>query len=183
MTKKEKVISLEKKYVRDVPGFPKPGIIFKDIVPILESPDYFKEVIEVMIEELKANNIEFDRIISPEARGFLFGVPIGLLTGKGIALARKPGKLPYPGYSVTYDLEYGTETLVISKDTIKPGERVLVVDDLLATGGSAKGCCSLVEQSGATVAGIMFYLELTPLKGREFLKDYKVFSVVPINEY
>ena len=183
MTKKEKVVALESQYVRDVPDFPKPGVIFKDIIPVLENPEYFNDTIEVMIEELKENNIEFDRVICPEARGFLFGVPIGLLMGKGIALARKPGKLPYPGHSVTYALEYGAGSLEISKGTIKPGERVLVVDDLLATGGSSKGCCELVEKSGATVAGILFYLELTPLKGRENLKDYKVLSIVPINEY
>ena len=183
MTKKEEVISLADKYIRDVPGFPKPGIIFKDITPVFENPEYCQKTIDVMVEEIKNNNIEFDKIICPEARGFLFGVPLGLALQKPVILARKPGKLPLPGMRIDYQLEYGTESLEISKGALNPGEKVLIVDDLLATGGSAKALSALTENSNASVAGIIFYIELTPLKGRELLKDYKVLSIVPVEAY
>ena len=183
MTKKEEVISLASQYIRDVPGFPKPGVTFKDIVPVFEHPEYFVKVFEVMVEELEKNNIQFDKIICPEARGFLFGPGIGLKMNKGVVLARKPGKLPCPGVSYSYDLEYGSETLEISKDSIKPGERFLVVDDLLATGGSGKAVCNLVEQCGGEVAGVLFYIELTPLNGRKMFGNCPVISIVPIDAY
>ena len=183
MTKKEEVISLADQYIRDVPGFPKPGIIFKDITPVFENPEYLQKVFDVMVDELKDNNIVFDKIVCPEARGFLFGPTLGLLTKKGVVMARKPGKLPRPGNCVSYNLEYGTSTLVVSEDSIKPGDKVLVVDDLLATGGSAKALCELVERSGASVAGVMFYIELTPLNGRKVLDKYKVLSIVPVEAY
>ena len=183
MTKKQEVIALADKYIKDVPGFPKPGIIFKDIVPVFENPEYLQKVFDVMVEELKENNIQFDKIVCPEARGFLFGPTLGIMTKKGVVMARKPGKLPRPGNCVSYNLEYGTATLVISEDSIQPGDRVLVVDDLLATGGSAKALCELVERSDASVAGVIFYIELTPLKGREVLKKYPVLSIVPVEAY
>ena len=183
MTKKEEVISLADQYIRDVPGFPKPGIIFKDITPVFENPEYLQKVFDVMVDELKDNNIVFDKIVCPEARGFLFGPTLGLLTKKGVVMARKPGKLPRPGNCVSYNLEYGTATLVVSEDSIKPGDKVLVVDDLLATGGSAKALCELIERSGASVAGVMFYIELTPLNGRKVLDKYKVLSIVPVEAY
>ena len=177
MTKKEEVVALADRYIKDVPGFPKPGIIFKDVTPVFENPEYLKKVFEVMVDELKENKIEFNKIVCPEARGFLFGPTLGLMTNKGVVLARKPGKLPRPGYCVSYNLEYGTATLVVSEDSIQPGDKILVVDDLLATGGSAKALCELVERSGASVAAVMFYIELTPLKGRELLKKYPTTSV------
>ena len=183
MTKKEEVISLADRYIRDVPGFPKPGIIFKDITPVFENPEYCEKTIEVMVDEIKEKVPEFDKIICPEARGFLFGVPIGLQIQKPVILARKPGKLPLPGMRIDYALEYGTESLEISKGALNPGEKILIVDDLLATGGSAKALSALVEKSGAQVAGIIFYIELTPLKGRDLLKDYKVLSIVPVEAY
>ena len=183
MTKKEEVISLADRYIRDVPGFPKPGIIFKDITPVFENPEYCEKTIEVMVDEIKENVPEFDKIICPEARGFLFGVPIGLQIQKPVVLARKPGKLPLPGLRIDYALEYGTESLEISKGALNPGEKILIVDDLLATGGSAKALSALVEKSGAVVAGIIFYIELTPLKGRDILKDYKVLSIVQVEAY
>ena len=183
MTKREEVISLADQYIRDVPGFPKPGIIFKDITPVFENPEYLQKVFDVMVDELKDNNIVFDKIVCPEARGFLFGPTLGLLTKKGVVMARKPGKLPRPGNCVSYNLEYGTATLVVSEDSIKPGDKILVVDDLLATGGSAKALCELVERSGASVAGVMFYIELTPLNGRKVLDKYKVLSIVPVEAY
>ena len=183
MNKKQQVISLSNKYIRDVPGFPKPGVIFKDITPIFENPEYCKMTIEVMVDEIKENLGDFDKIICPEARGFLFGVPLGIDLQKPVILARKPGKLPLPGMRADYTLEYGTESLEISKGSINPGEKVLIVDDLLATGGSAKALGTIVENSGASVAGVIFYMELTPLKGREQLKDYKVLAIVPVEAY
>ena len=161
MTKKEEVIALADKYIKDVPGFPKPGIIFKDVTPVFENPEYLQKVFDVMVEELKENNIQFDKIVCPEARGFLFGPTLGLLTKKGVVIARKPGKLPRPGFCVSYNLEYGTATLVVSEDSIKPGDRVLVV----------------------TVAAVMFYIELTPLNGRKVLEKYPVISIVPVEAY
>ena len=183
MNKKQEVIALADKYIKDVPGFPKPGIIFKDVTPVFENPEYLQMVFDVMVDELKENNIVFDKIVCPEARGFLFGPTLGLMTKKGVVMARKPGKLPRPGHCISYNLEYGTATLVVSKDSIQPGDRILVVDDLLATGGSAKALCELVEVSGATVAGVMFYIELTPLNGRKVLDKYKVLSIVPVEAY
>ena len=183
MTKKEEVVALADQYIKDVPGFPKPGIIFKDVTPVFENPEYLKKVFEVMVDELKENKIEFNKIVCPEARGFLFGPTLGLMTNKGVVLARKPGKLPRPGYCVSYNLEYGTATLVVSEDSIQPGDKILVVDDLLATGGSAKALCELVERSGASVAAVMFYIELTPLQGRKVLEKYPVLSIVPVEAY
>lgn len=183
MNKKQQVVLEADKYIRSVPGFPKEGIVFKDIIPVFENIDYCQKVIDVMVDELKDNKIEFNKIICPEARGFLFGVPLGLATKAGIVLARKPGKLPLPGTKISYELEYGSEALEISKDSIQPGDKVLIVDDLLATGGSAKALAQIVELSHATVAGILFYVELTPLKGREELNKYKVISIVPIEAY
>ena len=183
MNKKQEVIAQADQLIKDVPGFPKPGIIFKDIVPVFEDPEYLQKVFDVMVDELKENNIVFDKIVCPEARGFLVGPVLGLMTKKGVVMARKPGKLPRPGNCISYNLEYGTATLVISEDSIKPGDRVLVVDDLLATGGSAKALCELVERSGASVSGVMFYIELTPLNGRKVLEKYKVLSIVPVEAY
>lgn len=183
MNKKEEVISLAGQYIKDVPGFPKPGIIFKDITPVFENPEYLAKVFDVMVDELKNSGIQFDKIVCPEARGFLFGPTLGILTKKGVVIARKPGKLPRPGNCVSYNLEYGTATLIVSQDSIQPGDRVLVVDDLLATGGSAKALCELVERSGAIVAGVMFYIELTPLNGRKLLEKYPVLSIVPVEAY
>ena len=183
MNKKEEVIALADQYIKDVPGFPKPGIIFKDVTPVFENPEYLQKVFDVMVEVIKENNLQFDKIVCPEARGFLFGVPLGLMLKKPIVIARKPGKLPRPGNCVSYNLEYGTATLVVSQDSILPGDRVLVVDDLLATGGSARALCELVERSNATVAGVLFYIELTPLNGRKLLEKYPVFSIVPVEAY
>ena len=183
MTKKEEVIALADQHIKDVPGFPKPGIIFKDVTPVFESPEYLQKVFDVMVDELKENKIEFNTIVCPEARGFLFGPTLGLMTKKGVVLARKPGKLPRPGFCVSYNLEYGTATLVVSEDSIQPGDKILVVDDLLATGGSAKALCELVERSGAQVAGVMFFIELTPLNGRKVLEKYPVLSIVPVEAY
>lgn len=180
MNKKQEIVLDVNKYVRSVPDFPKEGIIFKDIVPVFENIDYCQKVIDVMIDEIKENHLEFNKIICPEARGFLFGVPLGLAFKVGVVLARKPGKLPLPGTKVSYELEYGVQSLEISEGSVSPGDRVLIVDDLLATGGSAKALGKLVELNQGTVSGALFYIELTSLKGREALKKYKVVSLVPI---
>ncbi len=182
MTKKEFVVAEAANHICDVPGFPKEGIIFKDITPVFEDPAYAYAVIELMAQELHDKGIEFDKIIAPESRGFLFGVPLSIVTRRPLILARKPGKLPRPGVSASYALEYGEATLVITKDSIKPGEKVVIVDDLLATGGSANACAALAEKSGATVVGCAFYLELTPLKGREKI-PYPVVSIVEVEAY
>lgn len=182
MTKKEYVLKEAENHIYDVPGFPKPGIIFKDITPVFEDAKYAEATIEVMLDELNARGIKFDKIIAPESRGFLFGVPLSFKSGKGLVLARKPGKLPRPGVSADYDLEYGKATVIISEGSIKPGEKVIVVDDLLATGGSANACAQLAEKSGASVVACVFYLELTPLKGKEKL-NYPVISIVEVEAY
>lgn len=182
MTKKEYVISEANNHIYDVPGFPKPGIIFKDITPVFEDAKYAEATVDVMLEELMAKGIEFDKIIAPESRGFLFGAPLAIKSGKGLVLARKPGKLPRPGVSAEYDLEYGKATVYISEGSVKPGERVIVVDDLLATGGSANACAHLVEKSGGVVVGCAFYLELTPLKGRDNI-PYPVVSLIEVEAY
>ena len=183
MTNKEYVVKYADDVIRSIPGFPKEGIIFKDVVPVFENPEYAQKVIDAFVDEIKENNIEFDRILVPESRGFLFGVPLSLALNKPLALARKPGKLPLPGISVDYDLEYGKATLVISKDTIKAGDKVLILDDLLATGGSAEALSRIVKLAGACVASYLFYIELTPLKGRIKLKDYPVHTLVKIEAY
>ena len=167
--------------IRQENNFPIDGINFIDITPLIINKNVFSEIISKFVIELKDKNIDY--IVAPEARGFLFGVPIGLQIQKPVILARKPGKLPLPGLRIDYALEYGTESLEISKGALNPGEKILIVDDLLATGGSAKALSALVEKSGASVAGIIFYIELTPLKGRDLLKDYKVLSIVPVEAY
>lgn len=183
MNNKDYVIQQANAHIVDVPDFPKPGIIFKDITPVFEDAKYSKAVIDAMLEECQANGMEFDKIIAMESRGFLFGAPMSVASGKGLVLARKPGKLPREGVSASYELEYGSETVFVSKGSIQKGERVLIVDDLLATGGTAKAAAEIIEKCGGTVAGCAFYIELTPLKGVEKLKEYKNFSLVKVEAY
>lgn len=154
--------------IASIPGFPKEGIIFRDITPILENPEVFREVTKQIADFAK--EIRADVIASPEARGFLFGVPAALEAGIPFAPIRKPGKLPRKTISETYELEYGTDTLQMHADALKPGQRVLIVDDLLATGGTVNAICRMVEKLGAEVAGYAFVIELDDLKGRESLK-------------
>ena len=151
--------------IADVPDFPKPGIIFKDVTPILHDKDAFKKAIDSLVDIAK--EFEFDKVLAADARGFLFGAPVAYALNKGMAVARKPGKLPRPGKKCSYELEYGTNTMIISVDAINPGERVLVIDDLLATGGSAYAMCDLVKQSDATPVACLFIVELCLLKGGE----------------
>lgn len=154
--------------IADVPDFPKPGIIFKDVTPVLHDKEAFRNVINCFVE--MAKDLEFDKVIAADARGFVFGAPVAYAMNKGLVIARKPGKLPRPGIKCEYELEYGKNVLLISEDAIKPGEKVLVIDDLLATGGSAYAMCDLVIQSGATPVACFFLVELCLLKGREFIK-------------
>jgi len=168
-------LSLEKT-IRDVPDFPKKGIIFKDITPLLSDHKAFKESVDNICEKFKDEKI--DAVVSIESRGFIFGSIIAYKLGAGFIPVRKKGKLPFKTYQVTYDLEYGTDTLEIHQDAIKKGQRVLIADDLLATGGTAKAVAELVEKLEGKVAGIAFLIELTFLKGIEKIKNYPVYTII-----
>ena len=162
--------------VRIIEGFPKAGISFKDVTTLLQDGDALRESINVIAEHLKDKNI--DIIIGPEARGFLFGVPVAYVLGAGFVPVRKPGKLPYETIQTSYDLEYGSDVLEIHRDAIKKGQRVAIVDDLLATGGTVAAVAKLVEESGGEVVAIDFLIELTELKGREKIAQYDIMSVI-----
>jgi adenine phosphoribosyltransferase len=163
-------------YVRDIPDFPKPGILFRDITPLLRDQTAFQSVINRMAEPYR--DIQVDVIIAAEARGFIFAAPLAIELGAGFVPVRKPGKLPHDRYSFSYDLEYGRDTLEIHKDAIVAGQRVLVVDDLLATGGTVEACCKLLKNIDCEVVGCAFAIELEGLNGRARLTDYPVFSVL-----
>lgn len=165
-----------KEKIRVIEGFPKPGISFKDITTVLNDGEAFKYTIDKLVDFVKDKNI--DVVVGPEARGFLLGAPIAYKLGIGFVPVRKPGKLPYNTLRYEYNLEYGSDSLEIHKDSIKPGQRVLIVDDLLATGGTISSVAKLVEELGGEVLGINFIVELTGLKGREKLKGYSVNSIV-----
>lgn len=162
--------------VRVIEDFPKEGISFKDITTLISDGEALKEAVDKMAEFFKDKNI--DLVVGPEARGFIFGVPVAYALGAGFVPVRKPGKLPADTVKVEYDLEYGSDILEIHKDTIKPGSRVAIVDDLLATGGTIAAVTKLVEQVGGEVVGLSFAIELEELKGREKLKDYDVMSLL-----
>ncbi|MFO7612891.1 MAG: adenine phosphoribosyltransferase [Clostridia bacterium] len=164
---------------RHVPDFPKEGIDFIDITTVLQDAEALKYSLEKMKESMDEFG-DFDIIVAPEARGFIFGVPLAYMAGKGFVPVRKPGKLPYKTISFEYSLEYGTSTLEIHEDSIKPGQKVLVVDDLLATSGTTESIIKLVEKMGGEVIGVQVLIELSFLKGREKLGKYKVRSVVEI---
>ena len=162
-------------YIRDVADFPKPGIMFKDITPLLASHAALEACIDQFVEKYK--NEKIDVIAAAEARGFLFAVPLAMRLGIGMVPIRKPGKLPYEKKSYTYDLEYGTDTLEMHVDAVTPGQKVLVVDDLLATGGTVSACCEMVEEIGAEVVGCAFLIHLAFLDGAKKLGKYPVFSL------
>jgi len=165
-----------KSYIRDIPGFPKEGIIFKDITTLLKDKVKFKEAVDALADKFKGKNI--DMILSVEARGFIFGSALAYKLGAGIVPIRKKGKLPFKTLSVTYKLEYGKDTLEIHQDAFKKGDRVLIVDDLLATGGTSRAVVDLVEKMGGHIVGLAFVIELLPLKGRDKLKGYHIVSLI-----
>lgn len=162
-------------YIIAVPDFPKPGVLFRDITGILSDPDGLKLTLDAFYKTLE--NVDFDVVVGLEARGFLFGVPIAEHFHKPFVPERKKGKLPRETVEVTYNLEYGTACMEVHKDAIKPGQRVVIVDDLLATGGTAKAAAHLVEKMGGKVECFAFVIELAGLKGREVLDGYRVESL------
>jgi adenine phosphoribosyltransferase len=165
-----------KALIRDVPDFPKPGILFKDITPVLEDPSAFKTVIEAFAAH--ARSVQADCIVGIESRGFIFGAPLATRLSLPFVVARKPGKLPAATRHVEYALEYGTDRLEMHVDAIAPGAKVLIVDDLLATGGTADAACQLVEAADAQVVGVAILIELTFLNGAERLGKRPVFSLL-----
>lgn len=162
-------------YVRSIPDFPEPGIIFRDITTILQDPDGLHLAIQSMQDKLK--DTEFDVVVGTESRGFIFGVPIAYNLHKAFVPVRKKGKLPCETVSMEYDLEYGSAVIEMHKDSIKPGQKVVLVDDLVATGGTIEAAIKLVEELGGEVVKVVFLMELAGLKGRERLKGYEVESV------
>ena len=163
-------------YVRAIPDFPEPGIIFRDVTTVLQDADGLKLAIDSMIQLLE--NVEFDVVVGTESRGFIFGVPIAYALGKPFVPVRKKGKLPCETISAKYDLEYGSAEIEMHKDSITKGQKVVIVDDLIATGGTIEACIKLIEELGGEVAKIVFLMELAGLKGRERLQGYDVDAVI-----
>lgn len=165
-----------KDYVRSIPDFPKPGIIFRDVTSILQDADGLHLAIDLILKEL--DGLEYDLVAGPESRGFIFGVPVAYQQYKGFVPVRKAGKLPCETISVEYELEYGKAELEIHKDAIRPGQKVVIIDDLIATGGTTEAIIKLIESLGGEVVKICFVLELSGLNGREQLKGYDVASII-----
>lgn len=161
-------------YIRDIQDFPKEGVVFKDITPLLANPKAVKECMALLINSLKDKNI--DKVIGVESRGFFFATLLAYELGAGFVPVRKPKKLPYETISATYELEYGTDKVEIHTDAIKPGDRVLIHDDVLATGGTAKAVCELVENLGGEIVQCNFLMELSFLHGRDKISRYEVYS-------
>ena len=165
-----------KRYIRDIPDFPTPGILFRDITPLLSNPAAFKHVIDSFAEHYTEQPV--DAIVAIEARGFLFGAPLANALHKPLILARKEGKLPAESIRTEYSLEYGTNVVEMHRDGISPDQKVLIVDDLLATGGTLAAATRLVEEAGGRVQGLALVIELTELDGRRHLQGYDIFSLV-----
>lgn len=165
-----------KETIRNIPDFPKPGILFRDITPVLQNPDLFRAVIDTFEQIYKDRNI--DVIAAVESRGFIFAAPLAVRLEAGFVPLRKSGKLPYMTYKVHYALEYGIEALEMHVDAVKPGQRVLIMDDLLATGGTAHAAARLILQAGGVIDSFAFVIELTDLKGREKLQGYEVITLI-----
>ena len=165
-----------KSFIRDIPDFPEPGILYRDITPLLQNTAAFASAVDQLREHF--NPADFDVIVPVESRGFLFGAPMAYRMGKPLVPVRKPGKLPSATYSTEYHLEYGSNAMEIHVDGINPGQRVLILDDLLATGGTLAATARLVEKAGGVIAGIGVVIELTDLDGRSQLKGYDLFSLV-----
>jgi len=166
------------KMIRDVPDFPVKGILFKDITTLVRDPEAFQEAVDALLDHCVEQ--EIDLVAAIEARGFIFGAPLAYELAAGFVPIRKPGKLPAEKVSVSYTLEYGTNTLEMHSDAVEPGQKVLIVDDLLATGGSAKAAAELIEGLGGEVVGIIFLIELGFLNGAEKLEGYDVFSLLRV---
>ena len=165
-----------KRYIRNIPDWPKKGILFRDITPLLADPGAFEAAVEALCAEFTEAGIEY--VAAVEARGFIFGAAVAAKLGAGFVPIRKKGKLPWQTESVSYDLEYGTDTLEVHRDAIGSQAKVLMVDDLLATGGTMAAACRLIEKIGGQVAGIAFLIELLSLRGREKITSYKVTSII-----
>lgn len=162
--------------IRDVPDFPKKGILFKDITTLLRDPEAFREAIDALAARYVDERI--DEVVAVESRGFVFGAPLAYKLGAGFVPVRKPGKLPAQTTSVEYRLEYGTSRLEMHLDAIQPGQRILLVDDLLATGGSARAAAELVERLGGVIVGVAFLIELEFLQGARKLEGYRIYSLI-----
>ena len=163
-------------YIRSIPDFPKPGILYRDITPLLASAEAFRMTIEQMAD--RVCNLDVDVVAAAEARGFIFATPLAMKIDAGFVPVRKPGKLPFDTHAFRYQLEYGTDTLEIHIDGVEPGQRVLLVDDLLATGGTMEACCHLIERAGATVVGCAFVVELSSLGGRKRIAPHETISLI-----
>lgn len=163
-------------YVRSIPDFPEEGIIFRDVTSVLQDAEGLQLAVDTM--QAKVDDLEFDVVVGPESRGFIFGTPIAYNLKKPFVLIRKKGKLPCETVSINYELEYGTATIEMHKDSIKPGQKVLIVDDLIATGGTTEAMVRLIENLGGEVVGIVVLMELAGLKGRERLEGYRLESAI-----
>ncbi|AEV95139.1 adenine phosphoribosyltransferase [Pediococcus claussenii] len=163
-------------YIASIPDYPEKGVIFRDISPLMADGDAYKYATDKIVDYAKDRNV--DMIVGPEARGFIVGCPVAYKLGVGFAPARKKGKLPRETVSASYDLEYGTAVLQLQRDAIKPGQRVLVTDDLLATGGTIDATIRMVEELGGIVVGTAFIIELKDLHGREKIKDYDILTLI-----
>ena len=162
--------------IRDIPDFPKPGILFRDITPLLADPSGLALAVELLANPFRGRNI--DLVVGAESRGFIFGAAVACCLSAGFVIVRKPGKLPHKRISQSYDLEYGKDTLEMHADAIVKGQRVLVVDDLLATGGTMKACCDMVRTLGGELAGIAVLIELAALRGRDKMLPTPIHSVI-----
>lgn len=165
-----------KQYVREIPDFPKPGILFRDITPLLATPAAFDSAIDRFVERYAGKGIE--SIVAAESRGFIFGAPLALRLGAAFVPVRKPGKLPFSTHSQTYDLEYGSDSLEIHSDALSPGQRVLIIDDLLATGGTLEACVKLLENFSVEIVECAFCIHLKVLEGEKRLQPHSVFSLL-----
>jgi adenine phosphoribosyltransferase len=165
-----------KNKIRSIPDFPKKGVVFRDITPVLQDKKAFRFLINELVKPYK--NKKIDKVVGIDARGFLLASPIAFKLGAGLCIVRKRGKLPYETVAQKYSLEYGEETIEMHKDSILPGERILIVDDVIATGGTLKACANLVEKLGGKIVGIVVFVELKDLKGREKVKKYRLYSLI-----
>jgi adenine phosphoribosyltransferase len=164
------------KYIRSIPDWPKKGILFRDITPLLADPKAFSAAVDFLCADFTGAGIKY--VAAVEARGFIFGSAVAGKLGAGFVPIRKKGKLPFKTESVSYQLEYGTDTLQVHSDAVRPGDKVLMVDDLLATGGTMKAACELIEKIGGEIVGIAFLIELCDLQGREKLGKYKIHTAI-----